>query len=70
MKQIQLRELCPVCNGEGTTDTTKITACTHCLGKGYTYSKWFDCEVERLPVVDTDGTTLRYRNTVSFSEEI
>ena len=47
----------------------KIT-CIWCHGEGYTYSKWFDCEVERLPVADTDGKTLRYLNTVVFREEI
>ena len=68
--QIQTRKSCSKCNGEGTTDETKINACTECFGEGYIYSKWQDCEISRLPVVDTDGKTLRYLNTVVFREEI
>ena len=70
MTQIQTRETCTICNGEGTLETTKINACTNCKGDGYIYSDWQDCEISRLPVVGTDGKTLRYMNTVIFREEI
>lgn len=43
MKQIQTREKCPACNGEGTTDPTKINACLKCLGSGYIY-EWVNIE--------------------------
>lgn len=39
--------------------------CGECMG-GYVYSKWLDCEIERLPVVD-NGKVLRYVNTVTFT---
>ena len=41
MTQIQTREKCPICNGEGTLETTKINACTNCKGDGYVY-EWVD----------------------------
>jgi len=82
--QIQTRKVCENCEEDlknfiptprsdtiGYGDFTlymPFFGCGKCQG-GYIYSKWYDCELARLPVVQ-DGKTLRYLNTVVFREEI